>query len=220
MRFPLDPFVSHRLSSVRPSDRGRTKPSPRSRCPSTQHPLLLPQSHRAVLTLKYAFRTLIKSPFVTAVAVLSLALGIGANAAIFSLFDQMLLRPLPVTEPQRRKPCRAGSQAWVDLVQPGGRLRGRLLVSHVPRPGARADRVHRTGGARVVRVIWRFARRSIARDACRARTSRRSSAARADGSSGRLTTNLGGCPVPATASGYAARARSAVLDQVIVVNGH
>jgi len=54
-----------------------------------------------VLTLKYAFRTLIKSPFVTAVAVLSLALGIGANAAIFSLFDQMLLRPLPVTEPQR-----------------------------------------------------------------------------------------------------------------------
>lgn len=54
-----------------------------------------------MLTLKYAFRTLAKSPFVSAVAVLSLALGIGANAAIFSLFNQMLLRPLPVTEPQR-----------------------------------------------------------------------------------------------------------------------
>src|SRR5687768_14979425 len=52
-------------------------------------------------TLKHAFRTLFKTPFVTAVAVLSLALGIGANAAIFSLFDQMLLRPLPVREPGR-----------------------------------------------------------------------------------------------------------------------
>src|SRR6266705_868606 len=51
--------------------------------------------------LKFAFRTLLKTPFVTIVAVLSLALGIGANAAIFSLFDEMLLRPLPVHEPER-----------------------------------------------------------------------------------------------------------------------
>jgi predicted permease len=51
--------------------------------------------------LKLALRTLFKTPFVTAVAVLSLALGIGANAAIFSLFNQMLLRPLPVPEPGR-----------------------------------------------------------------------------------------------------------------------
>ncbi len=51
--------------------------------------------------LKHAFRTLFKSPFVSGVAILSLALGIGANSAIFSLFDEMLLKPLPVTEPQR-----------------------------------------------------------------------------------------------------------------------
>ncbi len=51
--------------------------------------------------LKLAFRNLAKTPFITAVAVISLALGIGANAAIFSLFDQILLRPLPVQEPQR-----------------------------------------------------------------------------------------------------------------------
>jgi len=51
--------------------------------------------------LRHAFRTLFKSPFVTTVAVLSLALGIGANAAIFSMFDQILLAPLPVPEPDR-----------------------------------------------------------------------------------------------------------------------
>jgi predicted permease len=46
--------------------------------------------------LRLALRTLFKTPFITLVAILSLALGIGANSAIFSLFDQMLLRPLPV----------------------------------------------------------------------------------------------------------------------------
>jgi predicted permease len=49
--------------------------------------------------LRYAFRTLFKTPFVTAVAVVSLALGIGANAAIFSCFNQMLLESLPVPRP-------------------------------------------------------------------------------------------------------------------------
>ena len=49
--------------------------------------------------LKLAIRTLTRTPFVTGVAILSLALGIGATAAIFSLFNQMLLRPLPVADP-------------------------------------------------------------------------------------------------------------------------
>ena len=49
--------------------------------------------------LRFAFRSLIKTPVVTAIAVLSVALGIGANVAIFSIFNQTLLRPLPVHEP-------------------------------------------------------------------------------------------------------------------------
>src|ERR671915_33834 len=53
----------------------------------------------AMANLRLAVRTLLRSPFVTAVAVASLALGIGANAAIFSLFNQVLLRELPVQAP-------------------------------------------------------------------------------------------------------------------------
>ncbi len=49
--------------------------------------------------LTLAFRRLFKTPFVTIVAIVSLALGIGANAAIFSMFNELLLRPLPVPRP-------------------------------------------------------------------------------------------------------------------------
>src|SRR5579863_1325376 len=50
--------------------------------------------------VRYAFRNLRKSPLFTAVALLSLALGIGANTAIFTLMDQVLLRALPVKNPR------------------------------------------------------------------------------------------------------------------------
>jgi predicted permease len=59
--------------------------------------------------LTLALRMLRKTPFVTAVAALSLALGIGANAAIYSLFDQLLLRSLPVPN----------AQELVNLAAPG-----------------------------------------------------------------------------------------------------
>jgi putative ABC transport system permease protein len=49
--------------------------------------------------LKFAFRTFKKTPVVSLVAVVSLALGIGANTAIFSVLDQVLLQKLPVAEP-------------------------------------------------------------------------------------------------------------------------
>ena len=66
--------------------------------------------------LRYALRSLTRRPLVTAVAVLSLALGIGVNAAIFSVFERLILRQLPVPEPDR----------LVNVASPG------------PRPGSRS----------------------------------------------------------------------------------
>jgi hypothetical protein len=51
--------------------------------------------------LRLAVRTLVAHRMVSIVAVLSLALGIGANTAIYSVVDSLLLRPLPVTDPGR-----------------------------------------------------------------------------------------------------------------------
>jgi predicted permease len=66
--------------------------------------------------LRYAIRSLIRRPLVTSVAVLSLALGIGVNSAIFSLFDRLILRRLPVASPD-------------EIV---------LVTSPGPRPGSRS----------------------------------------------------------------------------------
>jgi hypothetical protein len=54
-----------------------------------------------LLTIKHAFRVLRQDSGFTAVAICSLALGIGATSAMFSFADAMLLRPLPVLNPDR-----------------------------------------------------------------------------------------------------------------------
>jgi hypothetical protein len=51
--------------------------------------------------IRYSVRMLVKSPVTTAVAILSLALGIGANTAIFSLLNALILRQLPIRDPGR-----------------------------------------------------------------------------------------------------------------------
>ncbi len=62
--------------------------------------------------VRYALRALRSSPGFAAVAILSLALGIGANTAIFSLIDSLLLKALPVSHPEQLLQVTMGKDAY------------------------------------------------------------------------------------------------------------
>src|SRR2546425_2870109 len=69
-----------------------------------------------VQDVRYGVRMLRKSPLFTAVAVMAIAIGIGANTAMFSLVDAILLRPLPYPEPQRSEEHTSELQSLAYLV--------------------------------------------------------------------------------------------------------
>ena len=90
--------------------------------------------------VRYALRQLRKSPVFTTVAMLTLALGIGANTAIFSVIDAVLLRPLPfhnasrlvvvkATEPGRRDNIGVSYPAFLDWRSRAPQVRGCALYT-------------------------------------------------------------------------------------------
>ena len=94
---------------------------------------LADELERMMANIRFGLRMLCKAPVVTGVAVVSLALGIGANAAIFSLYSQLLLRPLPVVEPERLVNLEApGPKPGSSSLQRGGRVRRGLQLPDVP----------------------------------------------------------------------------------------
>jgi putative ABC transport system permease protein len=87
-------------------DESMTKSEVRTRCLASSFVICSFIRHSCfvilmITDLKYAFRTLAKSPAFTLVGVLTLALGIGASTAIFSVLDAVLLRPLPYPNQER-----------------------------------------------------------------------------------------------------------------------
>jgi hypothetical protein len=87
--------------------------------------------------LRLACRSLVAAPIVSAVAILSIALGIGANTAIFSLVNALLLRPLPISARERLVSIAAArSQGrWTWSIPSGIRFASVHDCSMGPSPG-------------------------------------------------------------------------------------
>jgi predicted permease len=107
--------------------------------------------------LRLAIRSLRATPVVSVVAILSLALGIGANSAIFSIVDSLLLRALPVKQPQRLvmlgEESAGGQQSWTYPIWDQIRQRPQLFDSAFAWSGMRFN-LASGGETEFVDGIW------------------------------------------------------------------
>jgi len=105
--------------------------------------------------LRDAFRALTATPVVAAVAIVSLALGIGANTAIFSLIDSLMLRSLPVRQPQQLVQLMNGPQraSWTNPLWEELRARDRQLFDGAFAYSGRRFNLTRGGEARLVNGV-------------------------------------------------------------------
>jgi putative ABC transport system permease protein len=109
-----------------------------------------------VQDLRDAFRALKATPVVTLVAILSLALGIGANTAIFSILDSLMMRTLPVKRPQQLVLLGQGNQArtaWTNPIWEQVRERQGLFDGAFAWSGARFN-LAQGGPTELVDGMW------------------------------------------------------------------
>src|SRR5579863_7031204 len=92
IRAGLSPEEARRRALIRLGGTEQTRQAYRERSG-------LPWVEGLVRDLRYAVRAVMKYPVVTAIAILSIALGIGVNAILFSMVSRFLLRPAPVGDP-------------------------------------------------------------------------------------------------------------------------